>query len=203
MNHLVPLYTGLQYAEEFVNPFQSFQVLPSFSSSGGRARCEKPCMSLSSWYPTSARGVAARCKNSNRVFLHPPTPVTPSPFGFRRSPHLPRSKTTPGVSRRHKKCQQHFGYKRSSDVARPAREMPEPVQQEQKQRVEMVARGRRRLVAVDDVPDEVDWVEEGAVTPVQNQVCFWVSCFSFCSNCTQSITSLKSQNVSDLRPNVV
>lgn len=39
--------------------------------------------------------------------------------------------------------------------------------------VEQVARGRRRLVELEekeDLPSEVDWVEDGAVAPVQNQV---------------------------------
>lgn len=65
---------------------------------------------------------------------------------------------------------QHLGYKRSDQKSSPADQMPKPVAAP----VEKVAMGRRRLVQVaddeDELPSEVDWVESGAVSPVQNQV---------------------------------
>lgn len=66
-----------------------------------------------------------------------------------------------------------MGYKRSDRKSAPAQNPPPAAAAMKKAtRVEKVARGRRRLVEVEEdyLPAEVDWVEEGAVTPVQNQV---------------------------------
>ena len=56
---------------------------------------------------------------------------------------------------------QHLGYKRRKPENAPAPEV---------QKASRATTSRRRLTLSSSLPDEVDWVADGAVAPVQNQV---------------------------------